>query len=93
MPPPVQPAGGRRSRAEDKPQFSLSNGRTLDIAMNTEIDVRRDERGFIDIAFYKRRAERLRRQAIIELTASVRELLSGWLRRRRPAAQDRLVKP
>jgi len=61
--------------------------------MNTEIDVRRDERGFIDIAFYKRRAERLRRQAIIELTTSVRELLSGWLRRRHPAAQDRLVKP
>ncbi len=61
--------------------------------MKTEIDVRRDERGVIDIAFYKRRAERLRQQAMIELTESVRELLYGWLRRRRPAAPRRLVKP
>lgn len=70
-----------------------STCRRVDVAMNTEIDARRDERGVVDIAFYKRRAERLRRQAIIELTASARELLYGWLRRRRPAARHRLVKP
>ena len=43
--------------------------------MNTDNDVRRDERGFIDVAFYKRRGERLRRQVILKLTRSIRELL------------------
>jgi len=61
--------------------------------MNTDIDVRRDERGFIDIAFYKRRAECLRRQAILELTDSMRERLFGWLRRRRPASRRGLARP
>jgi hypothetical protein len=79
-----------RRCAEDKPRFGLSK---LEIAMNTDIDVRRDERGSIDIAFYKRRGERLRRQAILELTGSIRERLFGWLRRRRPASRRGLVRP
>jgi len=77
-----------RCRAEDKPRFGLSK---LEIAMNTDIHVRRDERGFIDIPFYKRRGERLRRRAIVKLTDSIRELLFGWLRRRRPASRRGLV--
>jgi SAM-dependent methyltransferase len=52
----------------------------LEIAMNIDIDVRRDDCGSIDIAFYKRRAQCLRRQAILELTRSIRGLLFAWLR-------------
>ena len=65
----------------------------LEVAMNTDNDVRRDERRSIDFDFYKRRGERLRREAIHKLTGSTRKLLFGWLRQFRSTLRRGLVRP
>ena len=51
--------------------------RVLPTAADTD-DVRRRADGSIDIAFYKERAQRLRREATIELCRSIREFSRGW---------------
>jgi hypothetical protein len=48
------------------------------IADVPESEVRRNADGSIDMAFYKARAQRLRREATIELCRSIREFSRGW---------------
>ena len=48
------------------------------IAGVPESEVRRNADGSIDIAFYKARAQRLRREAALELCQSIREFSRGW---------------
>jgi hypothetical protein len=48
------------------------------IAHVLEQELRRNADGSIDIAFYKARAQRLRREATIELCRSIREFSRGW---------------
>ena len=43
-----------------------------------EHEVRRNADGSIDIAFYKERAQRLRREANLELCRSFREFSRAW---------------
>ena len=80
----------RAELREDKPRFGLLK---LEVAMNTDNDVRRDERRSIDFDFYKRRGERLRREEILKLIGSTRKLLFGWLRQFRPTLRRGLVRP
>jgi hypothetical protein len=48
------------------------------IAGVPESEVRRNADGSIDMAFYKERAQRLRREATLELCRSIREFSRGW---------------
>jgi hypothetical protein len=48
------------------------------IAGVPECEVRRNADGSIDIAFYKERAQRLRREANLELCRSIREFSRAW---------------
>ena len=48
------------------------------IAGVPESEVRRNADGSIDIGFYKEAARRLRWEAALELTRSVREFSRGW---------------
>jgi hypothetical protein len=48
------------------------------IADVPESEVRRNADGSIDIAFYKERAQRLRREANLELCRSIREFSRAW---------------
>src|SRR5262249_50101470 len=51
--------------------------RVLPTAADTD-DVRRSADGSIDIAFYKQRAQRLRREATLRLCHSIREVIRAW---------------
>jgi hypothetical protein len=50
------------------------------IACTEEAEVRRNADGSIDIAFYKERAQRLRREAALRLGRSIREFTRAWFR-------------
>jgi hypothetical protein len=50
------------------------------IACTRESEVRRRADGSIDIAFYKGRAQRLRREAILKLCRAIREVTRAWFR-------------
>ena len=50
------------------------------IAGVPECEVRRNADGSIDIAFYKERAQRLRREATLKLYRSIREFTRAWFR-------------
>lgn len=50
------------------------------IACTRESEVRRSADGSIDIAFYKERAQRLRREATLKLCRSIREVTRAWFR-------------
>jgi hypothetical protein len=65
--------GGRRATAPSDPEPR----RVLPTAADTD-DIRRRADGSIDIAFYKKRAQRLRRDAILRLCRSIRELTRAW---------------
>jgi hypothetical protein len=48
------------------------------IACVPKSEVRRNADGSIDIAFYKERAQRLRREATLKLCRSIREFTRAW---------------
>ena len=50
------------------------------IARTPESEVRRRADGSIDIAFYKERAQSLRREATLKLCRSIREFTRAWFR-------------
>jgi hypothetical protein len=50
------------------------------IACTRESEVRRRADGSIDLAFYKERAQRLRREATLKLCRSIREFTRAWFR-------------
>lgn len=54
---------------------------------------RRDDCGSIDISFYKKRAERLRREAILDMAHTIRELILAWLHQRRAGVARRVLRP
>ena len=51
------------------------------IARTPESEVHRRADGSIDIAFYKKRAQRLRREATLKLCRSIREFTRAWFRK------------
>jgi hypothetical protein len=52
-------------------------------------EVRRNAEGSIDIAFYKERAQRLRREATLRLCRSIREFTRAWFWNVRKSASER----
>jgi len=60
--------------------------------MMIQIDLRRDRGGSIDIPFYRERAARLRREAILDLVATISELVLAWFGERRASASRRAVR-
>ena len=64
---------GRHATAPSDPEPR----RVLPTAADTD-DVRLRPGGSIDIAFYKERAQRLRREATLRLCLSIRELTRAW---------------
>jgi hypothetical protein len=54
--------------------------------INVAFNVRRDERGAIDMVFYKTRGQRLRQEAMAELARSIRDYGLTWLRGWRKSA-------
>ena len=66
-------ARGRHATAPSNPE----QRRVLPTATDAD-DVRRRADGSIDIAFYKERAQRLRRDATLRLCRSIRELMRAW---------------
>jgi hypothetical protein len=61
--------------------------------MSVDIYVRREQSNAIDTGFSKKRAERMRREAIRDFTDTMRELIFAWLRIRRAGLSQTRVQP
>ena len=59
------------------------------IACTPESEVHRNVDGSIDIAFYKKRAQRLRREATLKLSRSIREFTRAWFWKVRKSTSKR----
>ncbi len=59
------------------------------IACTPDSQVRRNADGSVDIAFYKERAQRLRREAALRLCRSIRKFTRDWFRNVRKSVSER----